>query len=49
VHHNGRVPFDRINSNRMKMHYDILANSNGFQEGDLVWLYKPKLIMKEIA
>ncbi|KAJ4429260.1 hypothetical protein ANN_26263 [Periplaneta americana] len=28
-------------SDRMKVLYDRLANSAGFQEGDLVWLYRP--------
>lgn len=32
----------RINGDRMKARYDLKANSTGFQEGDLVWLYNPK-------
>jgi hypothetical protein len=29
----------KVASDRMKTHYDRLANSAGFQEGDRVWLY----------
>lgn len=31
-----------FSSDRMKMHYDIKANSGGFSEGDQVWLFNPK-------
>jgi hypothetical protein len=37
------LPAQHLNvvSDRMKAHYDQLANSAGFQEGDRVWLYRP--------
>ena len=31
----------RVEGDRMKTRYDLRANSAGFQEGDLVWLYNP--------
>ncbi|KAJ8953333.1 hypothetical protein NQ318_012128 [Aromia moschata] len=31
----------QLESDRMKTRYDVRANSSGFQEGDLVWLYNP--------
>jgi hypothetical protein len=31
----------RVASHRMKVRYDRLANSAGFQEDDRVWLYRP--------
>jgi transposase InsO family protein len=31
----------QISSDRMKSRYDIRANSAGFQENDMVWLYNP--------
>jgi hypothetical protein len=31
----------KVASDGMKARYDQLANSAGFQEGDLVWLYRP--------
>nr|WP_253310135.1 reverse transcriptase domain-containing protein [Rickettsia endosymbiont of Ceutorhynchus assimilis] len=31
----------QLASDRMKTRYDLKANSVGFQEGDLVWLYNP--------
>ncbi|XP_063215566.1 retrovirus-related Pol polyprotein from transposon 412 isoform X1 [Bacillus rossius redtenbacheri] len=32
----------RIATNRMKTRYDMKANSAGYHEGDLVWLYNPQ-------
>jgi hypothetical protein len=31
----------KVASDRMKAHYDRLANSTGLQKGDQVWLYCP--------
>jgi hypothetical protein len=40
THHYAR-PYLRVASDRMKVRYDSLANSAGFQDGDRVWLYRP--------
>jgi hypothetical protein len=40
THHYARRHL-RVASDRMKVRYDRLANSAGFQEGDRVWLYRP--------
>jgi hypothetical protein len=31
----------KLASDRMKTRYDKLANSAGYEEGDMVWLYRP--------
>ena len=41
VHNNVRRRI-QIASDRMKTRYDLRANTSGFQEGDLVWLYNPR-------
>jgi hypothetical protein len=40
THHYARRHL-RVASDRMKVRYDRLSNSAGFQEGDRVWLYRP--------
>jgi hypothetical protein len=40
THHYARRHL-RVASDRIKVRYDRLANSAGFQEGDIVWLYLP--------
>jgi hypothetical protein len=40
IHHFARQNL-KMASDRMKAHYDQLANSAGFQEGERVWLYQP--------
>jgi len=40
THHFARQHL-KVASDRMKAHYDQLANLVGFQEGDRVWLYRP--------
>lgn len=32
---------EKVASNRIRNHYDQLANVAGFQEGNRVWLYRP--------